>query len=124
MTDTEQIKQTILASLGLQGAKEVRCNEETEYVWKHHPEHPKTYLIWANSNDEAYLFHEVKVLGTRFETAVSDGLTYALGRTRIAKWYFDETYGTIDSKGFEIFKESNRLAETPFFRTRMEQLLG
>ena len=120
MTDTEQIKQTILASLGLQGAKEVRCNEETEYVWKHHPEHPKTYLIWANSSDEAYLFHEVKVL----DKTESDGLTYALGRTRIAKWYFDETYGTIDSKGFEIFKESNRLAETPFFRTRMEQLLG
>jgi hypothetical protein len=119
MTDTEQIKQTILSSLGLQGAKEVMCNEHTEYVRMRHPDHPKTYLIWANSNDEAYLFHKIKVL----ETPSLDGLVYALGRTRISKWYFDKTYGTIDSKGFEIFKESNGLAETPFFRTRMEQLL-
>jgi hypothetical protein len=123
MTDTEQIKQTILSSLGLQGAKEVGCNEHTEYVRKHHPDHPKTYLIWANSNDEAYLFHSVKVLDTTESTPRSEGLTYALGRTRISKWYFDKTYGTIDSKGFEIFKESNCLKETPFFRTRMEQLL-
>ena len=116
----EQIKPTILASLGIEGAKEWRSTYSKEYEWFRHPDHPKVYLIWADfeeGKDGMYIFHEVKVL----DTPVSERLIYVLGRTRISKWYFEKT---LDSERFRMFKEANALEETPFFRTRMEQLLS
>jgi hypothetical protein len=131
MTTFEQIQPTILASLGLEGAKGCGCSYATEYEWNHHPDHPQTYLLWADFDptaegkdgvDGAYMFHCLKVLDTRFSTPVSDRLSYSLSRVQISKWYFDKTYGTIDSKKFGWFKMGYN--ETPFFRTRMEQLLS
>jgi hypothetical protein len=113
----EQIKPTILASLGLEGAKEWRSGYSTEYEWKKHPNHPKVYLIWADFEEGMYIVHDIKVL----DTPVSERLLYVLGRTRISKWYFEKT---LDSERFRMFKEANALEETPFFQTRMEQLLS
>ena len=130
MSTFEQIKPTILASLGLEGAKGCGCSYATEYEWNHHPDYPQTYLLWADFDataegkdgvDGAYIMHCLKVLDTRFSTPVSDRLSYSLSRVKISKWYFDKEYVSIDSKKFGWFKMGYN--ETPFFRTRMEQLL-
>ena len=126
------MKPAIIASLGLEGAKEWRLTYSTENEWDRHPNHPKQYLIWADFDPTTegkdgingkYSLYEIKVLDTTECEPRSERLTYALGRVEMEKWYFDETYGTIDSKRFGIFKESNWFEETHFFRTRMEQLL-
>jgi hypothetical protein len=127
MTTFEQIKPTIISSLGLQGAKEVWSNYSTEYEDENHPDYPKTLLVWADFKDDKdgkYILYEFKVLDNRDWTPLSDRLVYALGRTQISKEWFDKDCGSsIDSKRFGMFKQSNGLEETPFFRTRMEQLL-
>ena len=131
MSTFEQIKPTIISSLGLEGAKGCGCSYATEYEWNHHPDHPQTYLLWADFDptaegkdgvDGAYIIHELKVLDTRFSTPVSDRLSYSLSRVKISKWYFDKEYISIDSKEFGWFKMGYN--ETPFFRTRMEQLVA
>jgi hypothetical protein len=131
MSTFAQIKPTIISSLGLEGAEGCGCSYATEYEWRHHPDYPKTYLIWAdfdpkaegkNGVDGAYTIHRLKVLDTRFSTPVSDRLSYSLSPVKISKWFFDKHYGTIDSKDFGWFKMGYN--ETPFFRTRMEQLLS
>ena len=131
MSTFEQIKPTILVSLGLQDAKEVWSNYSTEYEVGYHPDYPKTILLWADFDptaegkdgvDGAYMIHTLKVLDTTESTPRTDRLSYSLSRVQISKWYFDKTYGTIDSKKFGWFKMGYN--ETPFFRTRMEQLLS
>ena len=131
MSTFAQIKPTILASLGLDGATGCGCSYATEYEWNNHPDHPKTYLLWADFDptaegkdgvDGAYIIHTLKVLDTTESTPRSDRLSYSLSRVQISKWYFDKTYGTIDSKKFGWFKMGYN--ETPFFRTRMEKLLS
>ena len=131
MTTFQQMKPAILASLGLEGAEGLGCSYATEYEWSHHPKHPKTYLIWADFDptaegkdgvDGAYMIHQLKVLDTRFSTPVSDRLPYSLSQVKISKWFFDKHYVSIDSKTFGWFKMGYN--ETPFFRTRMEQLLS
>ena len=132
MSTFAQIKPTILASLGLDGAKGCGCSYATEYEWNNHPDHPKTYLIWADFDptegtswdgvDGAYIIHTLKVLDTTESTPRSDRLSYSLSRVQISKWYFDKRFGTIDSKKFGWFKMGYN--ETPFFRARMEKLLS
>ena len=127
MTTFEQIKPTILASLGLEDAKERQSTYSGEYEWNKHPDHPKVYLLWAEfeegkeGKDGMYIIHQVKVLDTTRCIPSDDRLLYLLGRIRISKWYFDQT---LDSERFRIFKDANVMEETPFFRTRMEQLLS
>jgi len=130
-TTFEQIKPTILASLGLEGAKGCGCSYATQYEWDNHPDHPKTYLIWADFDptaegkdgvNGAYIIHHLKVLDTTKSTPRTDRLTYSLSRTQISKSYFDKEYVSIDSKEFGWFKMGYK--ETPFFRTRMEQLVS
>jgi hypothetical protein len=124
------MKPAILASLGLEGAKEWRSTYSTEYEWDRHPNHPKQYLIWADfeedkdSKEGMYIFHEVKVLDNTECIPRSERLLYVIGRVGFSKRNFDEECSSsIDSKRFGRFKESNLFEETPFFRTRMEQLL-
>ena len=120
MTTFAQIKPTILASLGLEGAKEWQSTYSREYDWNKHPDHPKVYLLWAEFEEGMYIVHDIKVLDTTRCIPREDRLLYVLGRTRISKWYFDKT---LDSERFRILKDANVMEETPFFRTRMEQLL-
>jgi len=127
-TTFQQIKPTILASLGLEGAEGFGSSYAMEYEWRHHPEYPKTYLIWADFRegkdgvDGAYIIHHLKVLDTTESTPRSDRLSYSISEVKISKWYFDKEYVSIDSKEFGWFKMGYN--ETPFFRTRMEQLLS
>jgi hypothetical protein len=125
MTDTitfEQIKPTIIASFRLQDAKECQSGYSSEYYWNNHPDYPKNYLLWADFQDSKYILYDLKVQDpAQYEPR--DKLYYAIGRTGISKTYFDEHYGSIDSKNFGIFKLSNGLDDTPFFRARMEKLL-
>jgi hypothetical protein len=128
-TTFRRAKPTIIASLGLEGAKECQECYETEYHYKRHPNHPNVYLLWAEFKDGKYVFHELKVLGAhgtaRPGAALSDQLRYTIGRVGMSKEWFDEKCGSsIDSEGFGIFTNSNKMVETPFFRTRMEQLLS
>jgi len=128
MTTFAQIKPTILASLGLEGAEEWRSTYSTEYEWDRHPNHRKVYLLWADfeegkdGKEGMYIFHEVKVLDTTECIPRSERLLYAIGRVGFSKRNFDEN-GSIDSEDFIRFKNSNLFEETPFFRARMEQLL-
>ena len=133
MTDTttfEQIKPTILASLGLEGAEEWRSGYSTEYEWDRHPNHPKQYLIWADfeegkdGKEGMYIFHEIKVLDNTECIPRSERLLYTIGRVGFFKQNFDEECSSsIDSKRFGFFKYANGFEDTPFFRARMEQLL-
>jgi hypothetical protein len=126
MTDTitfEQIKPTIIASFRLQDAKECQSGYSSEYYWNNHPDYPKNYLLWADVQDGKYILYDLKVQDpAQYEPR--DKLYYAIGRTGISKTYFGTHYGSIDSENFGIFKLSNKLEETPFFRTRMLQLLS
>lgn len=128
-TTFAQIKPIIIASLGLEGAKERQVCYETEYYYKRHPNHPKVYLLWAEFEEDKYIFHELKVLGAHGTAApgaaLPEQLTYAIGRVAMSKKWFDEKYSSsIDSEGFGIFKDSNKMVETPFFRAQMEKLLS
>ena len=126
-TTFRRAKPTIIASLGLEGAKECQDCYETEYHYKRHPNHPKTYLLWAEFEEDMYVFHELKVLGAHGTAApgaaLPERLTYAIGRVGFLKKNFGED-GSIDSEAFTRFKYSNGMVETPFFRARMEQLLS
>lgn len=126
-TTFRKAKPTIIASLGLEGAKECQDCYETEYHYKRHPNHPKVYLLWADIQDDKYIFRELKVLGAHGTAApgaaLPERLTYAVGRVGFSKRDFGEN-GSIDSEAFTRFKDSNGMVETPFFRARMEKLLS
>ena len=132
-TTFRKAKPIIIASLGLEGAKECQDCYETEYHYKRHPNHPKVYLLWAEFEEDKvsmegmYIFHELKVLGAHGTAApgaaLPERLTYAIGRVGFSKRDFGEN-GPIDSEAFTLFKDSNKMVETPFFRARMEQLLS
>jgi hypothetical protein len=123
----EQIKPTILVSLGLQGAKEVWSNYSTEYEVGYHPDYPKTILLWADFDPTAegkdgingkYISYEIKVLDYTRCKPRDDGLVYALTRVNTSKWFFDKHHGgSIDSL-LDVDQE------TPFYRARMQQLVA
>ena len=132
-TTFRKAKPIIIASLGLEGAKECQDCYETEYHYKRHANHPKVYLLWVDfeegkdGKEGMYVFRELKVLGAHGWAApgapLPERLTYAIGRVGFLKKNFDED-GSIDSEAFTRLKYSNGMVETPFFRARMEKLLS